>query len=159
MFSQYSIISLFFALLALFSTAAAQDGYPLPESLPVITAENAAQLTELASIGGELPDGLAWSPDGQTLAVGLTDTVLLYDVDDLTQPRLSLPARGVVEFNAAGELVSGGGVRWDIQTGEVIVDEPEASVMASRRLCLSVKSSWPGTLNPANIFFASYSCG
>lgn len=28
----------------------AQDGYPLPHDLPPITPENAAQLTELASI-------------------------------------------------------------------------------------------------------------
>ena len=36
--------------------AAAQDGYPLPENLPPITPENAAQVTELARVGGVVND-------------------------------------------------------------------------------------------------------
>lgn len=108
---------LMLVLMTWFSPAAAQEGYPLQDSLPVITAENTANLTELASIGSSLPDGLAWSPDGQTLAVGLSDKVLLYDVTELTQPRLTLPARGIGHINAAGVLFTNDGLQWDIKTG------------------------------------------
>jgi hypothetical protein len=36
----------------------AQEGYPLPAELPPITPENVAQLTQLASVAGELPGPL-----------------------------------------------------------------------------------------------------
>lgn len=117
------------AILLLAFPVSAQDGYPLPENLPVITPENASQLTELASLGGDVPTGLAWSPDGQTLAVGTSGGVLVYDVTDFTQPRLTLPTGGVSEFNAAGQLVSTDGTIWDIQTGLEV--SPSLTVIAS----------------------------
>src|SRR4051812_35088848 len=42
----------FIASFLLITPTYAQDGYPLPLNLPTITPENAAQLSELASIGG-----------------------------------------------------------------------------------------------------------
>lgn len=108
-----------------FGVTRAQDGYPLDEPLPVIGPENATQLTQLAQIGGALPSGLGWSPDGQILAVGLTDSVLLYDITDFSQPRLTLDAPGFNRFEMDGDrlvIVSGGDQHWDAQTGERIPD-------------------------------------
>lgn len=108
-----------------FGLTRAQDGYPLDEPLPVIGPENAAQLTQLAQIGGALPSGLGWSPDGQILAVGLTDSVLLYDITDFSQPRLTLDAPGFFRFETDGErlvVVSSDGQHWDAETGERIPD-------------------------------------
>jgi WD40 repeat protein len=105
-----------------FGMTSAQDGYPLDDPLPVISVENAAQITQLAQIGGALPSGLGWSPDGQVLAVGLTDSVLLYDINDFSQPYLTLNAPGFSRFELDGDrlVVVSSSQRWDAQTGERI---------------------------------------
>ncbi|MBZ0275897.1 MAG: hypothetical protein K8I60_07130, partial [Anaerolineae bacterium] len=97
--------------------AAAQEGYPLPESLPPLTPDNAAQIQPLAAIGSTLPGALAWSPDDRWLAVGTSNGVQVYDSLDWNAPPRLIDADRNVSFNAAGELVSGG-ERRNIETGE-----------------------------------------
>lgn len=125
-----------------FGLTRAQEGYPLPNPLPVISAENAAQITQLAQIGGALSSGLGWSPDGQVLAVGLTDSVLLYDINDFSQPYLTLNAPGFSRFEMDGGrlvVVSSSNQRWDAQTGERI---PKiAPTSPSGRVAVNVSSS------------------
>ena len=84
------LIALFMIILLVNIPAAAQDGYPLPENLPPITPENAAQVTELGRVGGVLPGDLVWSPDGTILAAGTSAGVKLYNADDLTSDPLQL---------------------------------------------------------------------
>jgi WD40 repeat protein len=73
------IRALFLALFLLIASVQVQA----QDDLQVITADNAAQLQELTRYGdGQFTSALAWSPDGNTLAVGGTLGVWLYDVQD-----------------------------------------------------------------------------
>jgi WD40 repeat protein len=112
----------------LFAPVYAQNttGYPLPDKLQPITLENASQLQPLASIGGDLPGDLAWSPDGNTLAVGTTGGVRLYDAADWKASPRQLPGWKDVRFDAAGNLISDGKVR-DLRTGAVVHDDVPTS--------------------------------
>ena len=111
----------------------AQDG-PLPawtqgidvENLEPITAWNADRLVELARLGqGQIRD-VAWSPDGETLAIASSIGVWLYDSDNLAhQPRLfeghSKPVTSVA-FSPDGSTLASGSwdqtVRlWDVSSG------------------------------------------
>jgi WD40 repeat protein len=88
-------------LLLLFCTlnAAAQD-ISLSDfsDLTPITANNAAQITELARFGdGVFGDSLAWSPDGKTLAVAGSLGAWLYDADDFSAPPRLLEHQGWVQ--------------------------------------------------------------
>jgi WD40 repeat protein len=73
-------LRLFVFCLLSFSLVQAQDA-----EFEIITPDNAAQLQELARYGdGQFTSALAWSPDGNTLAVGGSLGVWLYDARDWT---------------------------------------------------------------------------
>lgn len=105
---------------------------------PIITAENASQMVQLAMIGrGNMMD-IVYSPDGKLMAIGTTIGVWLYSNDNLTAtPRLLTDthlngwARSIA-FSPDGQyLVAGTGGEfpeggdnaifvWDVQRGEVL---------------------------------------
>lgn len=103
------------------ASAQNQTGYPLPKTLQTITPDNAPQLSPLASIGGDLPGDLAWSPDGKTLAVGTTGGVRVYDSTDWNVPPKQFPGWKDVHFKDNINLVSGGKII-DIIGEKVISD-------------------------------------
>lgn len=114
------LIALMMMFLLVGIPAVAQDGYPLLEDLPPITPENAAQVAEMARVGGVLPGDLVWSPDGSILAAGTSAGVKLYDADDLTaDPRLISGGKDVL-FNPAGTILVSGGQIWNARTGNAI---------------------------------------
>ena len=63
-----------------------------------ITADNAGQLVEVGSVTRDVTADLAWSPDGNTLAVAASDGVWLYDDVNFT----NLPRRFLVESDGFG---------------------------------------------------------
>ena len=78
---RHLILVLFVLMLAL--TTHAQADIELND-LPVITADNAAQVTELATVNlRSVSQGLAWSPDNSQLAVATVFGVWLYSRDAL----------------------------------------------------------------------------
>src|SRR5689334_7969687 len=86
--------------------AAAQDGYPLPENLPTITSDNAAQVQEIARVGGALPGALVWSPDDGILAAGTSKGVKLYHTENLNAPPREISGGGQdVLFNQDGTIL------------------------------------------------------
>jgi WD40 repeat protein len=91
-------------LFALFET-------PLPESLPALTYQNAAQISALALWYETQISDMAWTPDGRYLAVSTQDLVHFYDVPQRRVVRSLYPALpGVVdiEFDPLGRwLVAG----------------------------------------------------
>ncbi|MEO8609591.1 MAG: WD40 repeat domain-containing protein [Chloroflexota bacterium] len=111
-------------LLCTLTPAAAQntDGYPLPDTLQVISPDNVSQLGQWASIGGDLPGDLAWSPDGKTLAVGTTGGVRVFDSSNWDTPPRQFPGWKDVQFNAAGNLISDGKVI-DPNNGDILSDD------------------------------------
>jgi WD40 repeat protein len=120
------LIALVMVVLLVGIPAAAQDGYPLPENLPTITPENAAQVTELARVGGVLPGDLVWSPDGSILAAGTSAGVKLYDADDLTAAPRLIPGGKDIVFNPTGTILVSGGQIWNTQTGNAIASIGES---------------------------------
>jgi WD40 repeat protein len=99
------------------------------EPLPVpITADNVDQLQELMVLGrGNILD-IAWSPDGNTLALGSSIGIIwLYDLDALdAQPRLLEGHTTVIlslAFSPDGRTLASAGMDntarlWDVETGE-----------------------------------------
>jgi WD40 repeat protein len=67
---------------------------------PVISAANVQQLTLLNTITQEFLLGpLAWSPDGQLMAAGAYNGILLYDTDSFAVPRLlSVEAQSLIKL-------------------------------------------------------------
>ncbi|MEO8610497.1 MAG: WD40 repeat domain-containing protein [Chloroflexota bacterium] len=123
----------FIASFLLVIPAHAQDGYPLPANLPLITPNNAAQLTQLASIGGTLPDGLAWSPDGVHLAVGTSAGLQIFDSANLDAKPFSISGPDISRnyyFDSRGHLVVSkdkGQEKWDVQTGQLFPPTPQST--------------------------------
>ncbi|MDZ4763195.1 MAG: hypothetical protein SGI73_01490 [Chloroflexota bacterium] len=110
----------------------ASDGFPLPPREP-ITPNNAARIEPLARLGDGVIRDVAWSPDGNTLAVASSIGVWLYDVGDLDAPgRLFEGQDGAesVAFNPNGQYIASGGtngsvVIWDIAAGAARALLPE----------------------------------
>jgi WD40 repeat protein len=79
---------------------------------PLITGDNAAQLTRLAILGRGWINQIAWSPDGTTLAVASSVGVWLHDTADLnTAPRFLETQADTwsVAFSPDGHLLATGG--------------------------------------------------
>jgi WD40 repeat protein len=100
----------------------AQDG-----PRPPITAENVEQLEQLAMLGRGWVRVVAWSPDGETLAVGSSGGIWLYSAENLgATPRLlegHMATIYSVAWSLDGTLLASGSgdgtVRiWDAVTGE-----------------------------------------
>ena len=115
-----------FLILTLFAAAPtfAQEG-----SSPVITPENADQLTQLALLGRGIPSSVAYSPDGGQFAVGSSVGVWLYDANDyVAAPRLLAghtgPVTDVAYAPGGAWLVSSSLDRtlmvWDVNSGEAL---------------------------------------
>lgn len=68
---------------------------PSPPKYPVITTQNAQQLTQVGLIGRGYVTEVAWSPDGKLLAVSGATGIWLYSAN-----ALNLPPRLVAEGNA-----------------------------------------------------------
>lgn len=118
------LLLLFIVLLCVLTPASAQNqtGYPLPDNLQTITPDNATHLVPLASIGGDLPGGLAWSPDGKTLAVGTTGGVRAYDASNWDARPQNIPGWKDVRFDSDGNLISDNKVI-NVTTGAVIGED------------------------------------
>ncbi|MBN1680404.1 MAG: WD40 repeat domain-containing protein, partial [Anaerolineae bacterium] len=101
--------------------------YTLPENSPAITLDNAANLVPFIDLPlGEAITGLAWSANGDTLAVTSASGIWLYDTAAFTRlPRLlSVPNGPVYDVTFSPDQVmmatahNDGTVRlWDITTG------------------------------------------
>lgn len=128
-------------------TSFAQTERLIPYELEPITIDNAERLEELAILGqGRLSgsDPLAWSPDGQTLAVSAGAGIWLFDTAQFNaEPRL-IPSHIMasnITFSPDSRLIAaithGEGFRlvtiWDAQTGQVVHD-------ISSQACLGVGS-------------------
>src|SRR5688500_2660203 len=61
-------------------------------SRPVITAENADQLTVIETLGRGRVTDAGWTADGETLVVASATGLWLYDADDLTAEPRFLPS-------------------------------------------------------------------
>src|SRR5262245_30688950 len=103
-----------------FSSIRAQGSQP-------ISPDNAVRVTQLAMLGRGFITGLAWSPDGRTLAVASSVGVWLYDANtpDALPRLLEGHTNGVnsIAFSPDGTTLAVGGgdntVRlWDVASGE-----------------------------------------
>ena len=98
------------------------------DNRPPITAANAHDIAQLAMLGHGFTSGLAWSPDGKTLAATSSVGVWLYDGADLaSEPRLLTNDVQMtsVAFSPDGALLAVGTRDstiqvWDVQTGQLL---------------------------------------
>ncbi len=110
----------------------ARAGTPLPQPLPPLTAENAAELRLLAVYGRGLLLHAQWSGDGRSLWVGGTRGLARLDAASLTET-LFLPAPPAAVLRAwavsadgrwaAAGAQDGRVFLWDAQTG-ALAEEP-----------------------------------
>lgn len=107
--------------LALLFPAAAQDT-PVP-----ITAENAAALHRLGSVGSALHAEVTYSPDGRYLLASTTDATYAYALNRLDAASKVFPFTRVT-FDAAGFLV-GAGQRWNLDTGLSVGIAPSLRIL------------------------------
>ncbi len=88
----YSSLLILIVLLGLLIPAAAAQSPRTP-----ITAENAADVTELAVLGRGTGLSLEWSPDGSQFAIATTIGVWLYDGADLAAEPVLIPTTASVD--------------------------------------------------------------
>lgn len=97
--------------------------FPLPP-LEQITAENADQLVQVGRLGNGVVRGLAWSPDGSTLAIATSLGVWVHDADNPDNPPALLEMdAGASSVAASDSLIAAGSDDgmvhiWDIATLE-----------------------------------------
>lgn len=132
----------------------AQDG----GQTPVITAQNLNQLQEVARIGWGQPSALAYSPDGQTVAVAGGAGIVLLDPATLEETRLLDGFGGpvvTVDWSADGRLLLGGSQDgsarlFDVSSGEQIAMF-EVSPAGVRGAVLSPDGSQVATIGEDNV--------
>jgi hypothetical protein len=101
---------------------------PLP-TLPQIGPENAAALQQLQYLGEGVIGGVAWAPDGTTIAVAGSSGIYLYDPATLDERRFIAtgPMRSNLAFSPDGKTLAIGGLSftsedsvelWDVQSGQ-----------------------------------------
>lgn len=102
-------------------------GTPLPQPLAAIGPENAAQVQELARWGKGRVNDMAYSPDGQWLALATTLGVRLYETQTFAEVRYieMLTVTTAVAFSAEGQvlaasLADGQVMMWDVAQGTVL---------------------------------------
>lgn len=101
------------------------ENSPLPiDSMPVLSPENAAQITGITRWGGPVINELQYSPSGDVIAAATLYGVSLYDSADLVQIHLIETDDLVTSmtFSPDGSklligLKTGGIQMWDVQTG------------------------------------------
>ncbi len=121
--------------------------FPLP-ALEIITRENIGELTELAQLGNGTIHSVAWSPDGESLAVAGALGVWLYEVDNLGASSLILNSERAthVAYSPDGALLASahedGALRlWNARTGALQTTLQEGGAVVN-----SVAFSPDGTL-------------
>ena len=114
------------SLLEVLPTPLAYDGTPIPDSMAVISPENASQVVEIARLGKGSIEQVFYTPDDTLLIVGTSRAVYVFDARTLTEirhletnatERIVLAPNGVV---LAIGLQDGGLWLYEITTGEVI---------------------------------------
>ena len=99
---------------------------PVPTAQPgAITSQNIGQLQQVGELGFGEATSVAWSPDGEMLAVSAGTKISLFD-SSASQPSKTLISEGVVvsmAFNQDGSLLAGQGSNymmsvWDVVTGK-----------------------------------------
>jgi len=130
-------IFIFIAIALVLSVAQAQAPV-LSDENPIITPDNAGQVTQLAMIGRGIPQDIMYSPDGTRLAIGTSMGVWLYDAHSpLATPRLLTdtyqqgwiwdidfsPDSRFIAAGTGGDFYEWGDnilIVWDVQTGAVL---------------------------------------
>jgi WD40 repeat protein len=88
---------------------------------PIITVDNANQLTPVASVESGYLGAMAWSNDGKWLAVGTSqDSVHVLQADNLGVPPLQLAGGLDVLFHPTNAQLVSGGTVWDIESQQIL---------------------------------------
>ena len=98
----------------------AEEGTPLPPVFAPITLNTAGQVSALATWQVDSVVDMAWTPDGNNLAVATTDRILIYDILNRTLLRTLYPVnRGLVAigFSPDGRWLVSGSRRGSEQEG------------------------------------------
>jgi WD40 repeat protein len=91
-------------------------GWTQADGMPVIDQENAHRVTQLAMLGRGWTKHLAWSSDGETIAVGSSVGVWLYDSKELNREPYLLTDNMVqsMAFSPVGPILAVGGWNLDV---------------------------------------------
>ena len=102
-------------------------GTSLPAPSTVLSTDNVDQIVELAKWGRGVIAGLAYSPDGKTIALASTSGIVLVDADTLKEVNFAEAAFPAycVAFSSDGTLLGAGlrdgtAVIWDAKTGHLL---------------------------------------
>lgn len=140
-----TISLMIFLVLILACPAAAQDENT---QHPLITADNAAQITRLAILGRGWINQIAWSPDGTTLAVGSSAGVWLHDAADLDAVPRFLETRAdtwSVRFSPDGHWLATGGRDRSVRVWEMdAVNSGLTNAQPTYDLLCDVGDWWKG---------------
>jgi WD40 repeat protein len=126
---RYLLTVIILLLAASRSVSLAQSEPPtlsLPELEPIMV-NNAGRVEELVTLETGEVFSLAWSPDGNILAVNRFDDVRLYDVRQLDSPPRLIQAEFVraIAFSPDGSQLATAGLTkniqlWDVESGEEV---------------------------------------
>jgi WD40 repeat protein len=98
----------------------AEEGTPLPENLPAITAANAAQVSGLAQWQEAPIVDLAWNPVSNNLAVATDSLINLYDPITRQKQRSlnpSSPGLVTIAYDPTGTWLAAGSRQGSLETG------------------------------------------